>query len=301
MKSLEASWGWKEGTEMARAESSGFHELPLVLFSALVSGGAGVGAAQLVHGLLGWTDLVPSAEVTFIVATLLSMGLLSSLGHLGRPARGHKALRRVGRSPLSNEVAVVGMAAVVALVTFFLPSGGALRAGSGLACVFLAIPVLLSVGIVYRIAGQITWAGLAPYQPLVLGLGFGLTVLLSWLPDGAQARGDLLVLSVLMVDAFFVWERAKTIGHAWRHGHPVHPKLMDQRSSALSLRVLLGILLPAVALLTGLRQLATLSLFANLFFDRFLFYGLAVRANTEAEVMKVEMALEAAVASPRDS
>jgi hypothetical protein len=190
---------------------------------------------------------------------------------------------------------------MAALLAVLFPSRAVLGAGSGLTYVFLAVPVLLTVGLVYRVPGQITWSGLAPYHPLLLGSVFGLAVLLSWLPEGAQARGEFLVLSVLILDAVFVWERARRVGGAVQQGSPVHPKVMNQRSSALSLRVLLGILLPAVALLAGLRGLATMSLFVNLFFDRWLFYGLAVRANTEAEVMKVEIALEAALTSHRDS
>jgi DMSO reductase anchor subunit len=289
---------------MGRAEgrrSEAFHEAPLVLFTALVPAGAGVGLAHLLFGLVGWTGLVPSFDVSAVVGALLSLGLLSSLGHLGRPIRGHQALRRVGRSPLSNEVLVVGVTAAAVLLAMVLPAEGALGAGLGVAYALLSIPALLAVGFVYRLPGQITWNGLAPYHPLVLGLGFGLMLLLSRLPEGAQARGEFLVLSFLMLDAVFVWDRARRIVEAPKRGIPVHPGLMDQKSSALTLRVLLGILLPAVALLSSWRTLAALSLFLNLFFDRFLFYALAARVNTEAEVRKAEMALEAAPPSPGDS
>jgi hypothetical protein len=70
---------------------------------------------------------------------------------------------------------------------------------------------------------------------------------------------------------------------------------MPQRGNAFVLRILLGILLPAVALLSGLREVAALSLFLNLFLDRFLFYGLAVRDDTEAEVKRTENALRASI------
>ena len=286
---------------MAASESRGFHELPLVLFAAMITAGGGVGSAQLVCGLVGWTGWVPTREVTFIVVTLLGMGLLSSLGHLGRPIRGHRALHRVGRSPLSNEVAVVGAATLAALSAILLPAEGPWGAGSGVAYVLLAPATLLAVGFVYRLPGQVTWAGLAPFHPLVLGLGFGLMVLLGWLPEGVQARGEFLILSVLILDGVFVWDRAKRTWGASGEGIPVHTRLMAQRTSALTLRVLLGILLPAVALLSGWRELATLSLFVNLFLDRFLFYGLAVRVNTEAAVMKAELALKTALSSSRHS
>ncbi len=286
---------------MTRAEPGspgGFHEVPLVLFTALVTAGAGVGVAHLLISVIGWSDFGPPGRITTMVGTLLSFGLLASVGHLGRPIRGYKALRRAGRSPLSNEVVVVGLATATALLATLFSTGSAVGPGLGLASVLLTIPVLLSVGFVYRLPGQLTWSGSAPYHPLVLGLGFGLIVLLGWLPEGARARGEFLVLSVLIVDAVFVWDRSRRVLEATSRGVPVHPRLVGQRTSALTLRVLLGIILPAVALLSGWRELAALSLFLNLFFDRFLFYGLAVRETTEAEAMKVETALRAGMASP---
>jgi DMSO reductase anchor subunit len=288
---------------MTRAEPGkpgGFHEGPLVLFTGLVMAGAGVGVAHLFFGAIGWSGFVPPGRVATMLAALLSLGLLSSLGHLGRPTRGHRALRRVGKSALSNEVVLVGLGTAVALLASLFPAEGAAGAGLGLASVLLAIPILLSVGFVYRLPGQLTWNGLAPYHPLVLGFGFGLIVLLGWLPEGARARGELLVLSALIMDAVFVWDRARKVVGASGRGVPVHPRLLDQRISALALRVLLGILLPAAALLSGWQELVVLSLFLNLFLDRFLFYGLAVRETTEAEVMKAEMALLAGLPSPAD-
>ena len=272
-------------------DGRGFHELPLVLFSALATAGAGVGVSHLGLACLRWSPWVPSMEVLLWFFILLALGFLSSSGHLGRPFRGPLALARIGRSPLSNEVLVVSIAVATGLGGVVLPSGHGLAPLLRLVAVLSSIPLLLALGHVYNLPNQLTWRGLAPAQPFVLGLGFGLTGLLGTLPDGTRARSELLVLLILLIDGLLVWERSWRIGRALGKGLPSHPGLMAQRGSALILRVLLGILFPAVALLSGWWELAGLSLFLNLFFDRFLFYGLAVVLNTEAEVMRVEAAL----------
>ncbi|MBT8396759.1 MAG: dimethyl sulfoxide reductase anchor subunit [Gemmatimonadetes bacterium] len=288
-------------TVSRRKIESGFHELPLVLFTALATGGAGMGLAHLGMAFLGWVPWIPSTEVSGVFTALLGVGLLFSVGHLGRPLRGPLALVRVGKSPLSNEVLFVSLALAAGIFGLAMPAGHALKSPMALGAAMASVPVLVALGFVYRLSGQLTWRGTAPFHPLVLGAGFGMTLLLGSLPLGAQARGELLVLLVLLIDGLLVWERSWRIANALRSGLPSHPGLMDQRGSALVLRVLLGNLLPAVALLSGWRELAGFSLFLNLFFDRFLFYGLAVRHTTESEVMKVEAALRARRVLPHGS
>jgi DMSO reductase anchor subunit len=231
------------------------------------------------------------------VGIILAVGLVFSIWHLGRPLRSPLALARVGRSRLSDEVMVVGIAVGASLLAVFLPVGHSLFPVVTVVAMLSSVAVLLALGLVYRLPGQLTWVGLTPIHPLVLGAGFGLTVLLGVLPDGTQARAEFLILVILMVDGLFVWERARRINRALLGGTSSHPNLMAQRGNAFVLRILLGILLPAVALLSGWRELAGLSLFLNLFLDRFLFYGLAVREDTEAEVRKVEAALRAGIES----
>ncbi len=84
-------------------------------------------------------------------------------------------------------------------------------------------------------------------------------------------------------------------------GVPAYPRVLGQRGVAVILRVLMGVLFPAGALLQGWGALAGGFLFLNLFLDRFLFYGLAVRCDTEAEVARVEAALRAGAHSPMES
>ncbi|MCJ7630316.1 MAG: hypothetical protein MUO50_18230, partial [Longimicrobiales bacterium] len=118
---------------------------------------------------------------------------------------------------------------------------------------------------------------------------------------GTRARAELLILLFLLVDGILVWERSWRMTDALSRGVPTHPRFLGRRGSTVFLRVLLGILLPAGALLRGWAELAAVFLFLNLFLDRFLFYGLAVRCTTEAEVERAEMALRTGTASRVDS
>jgi hypothetical protein len=276
-----------------QTKGGGFHELPLVLFTALATAGAGVGTAHLVFLLLGWVPLVPSGWVMALQGVLLAVGLLLSLGHLGRPFRSMLALSGLGRSSLSNEVAVVGAVLLASLGSVALPAGHALVAPMTLMALVISPLVLMALGLVYRLPGQPTWRGPVLAQPLVLGVAFGLTVLLGTLREGTGARGELLVLSFLLADGLLVWERARRLPTALLRGVPVHPGHFARRGPTVSVRILLGILLPAGALIQGWVSLAGTFLFLNLFIDRFLFYGLAVRRNTEAEIAMVEAALRA--------
>jgi len=288
-------------TRVEVREGAGFHEPPLVLFTALATAGAGVGAAHLCLAFLGWVPWVPSVGVMTLIGALLAVGLLFSVGHLGRPLRSPLALFRVGRSPLSNEVLVVGSTLAASVLTVVLPTGHPLIAPLSVTALVGSFLTLLALGLVYRLPGQLTWAGPVLIHPLVLGIAFGLTILLADLPIGTRARGELLILVILLVDGLLVWERTRRIGGALHRGLPAQPSFMGRRGAAFTFRILLGILLPAAALLGGRRELAWLCLFLNLFLDRFLFYGFAVRGNTEAEVMRAEATLRARAAPPVES
>lgn len=268
-----------------------FHEFPLVLFTALAIAGAGIGVAHICMSLMRWSDWVPKERLMVLVGSLLGLGLVVSMGHLGRPLRGPLALSRVGKSPLSNEVLVVSLAALASLLTIAFPQGGPTYGALGTLALVCSFLTLLSLGFVYRLPGQLSWAGAAPFHPLIQGLGFGLAVLLNSLPEGAEARGALLFLFILFLDGILIWERTRRIGRALGQGIPAQPRFMAQRGGTVSLRILMGVLLPAVAVLWNRPGLAVVSLAMSLLLDRFLFYGLAVLDNTESEVARVEAAL----------
>ena len=277
-------------------EPTTFHELPLVLFTALAIAGSGVGTTYLGLALFQWVPWIPGRGVMALMGGLLAAGLLFSVGHLGRPLRGPFALYRVGKSSLSNEVVAVGVAAAASLLALALPGGHPLVGPVSVIALASSFLTLLALSLVYRLPGQLTWTGSTLVHPLVLGVALGLTLQLGRLPEGTQARGELLVLGILLVDGLLVWDRSRRVGSALQLGVPAHPRIMAERIASSVLRTLLGVLFPAIALLSGWLEVAGIGLFLNLFLDRFLFYGLAVRANTEAEIMKTEAALRAGIA-----
>ncbi len=272
-----------------------------MVFTALATAGAGLATAHLSLFFPGWVPLVPPVWVLALLGILLAVGLLFSAGHLGRPFRGAFALIRVGRSPLSNEVLVVSVALAATAGAVALPPGHLLTTPLTVTVYVSSVLTLLALGLVYRLPGQLTWSGPVLVQPFVLGIAFGLTILLGSLPAGTRARAELLILLVLFVDGLLVWERSWRMTDALSRGVPTHPRFLGRRGATVFMRVLLGILLPAGALLRGWAELAGVFLFLNLFLDRFLFYGLAVRCTTEAEVEGAEMALRARTASPLES
>ena len=274
--------------------SKAFHETPLVLFTAVTTAGAGIGAAGLVLGLLGWTSGIATMGQRIWVLLLLGFGLVVSTAHLGRPLRSPKALARVGRSALSNEVALIGVAATGCLGALLLPDGHSALVWLWPAAAFACLMVLFILGGVYRIPGQLTWEGVVSFHPLILGMGFGFVALRGSLVDGVDARLDLLVLVFLAVDALLVWARARRIFVGLRRGLPTQPAIMEYRTAMLVLRMGLGVIVPATAILFGVRPVAFVSLALNLPFDRVLFYGLAIRHSTEAEIHRVENVLSAA-------
>jgi len=268
-----------------------FHEIPLVLFTALVMAGAGLAGSHMVFGYLSWVPWVPSRGVLLFSAALMGAGLAVSALHLGQPLRGYRALARVGRSPLSDEIVALGTTLVLTLAAAFLPGDHPAAPVLWTGAAIFALLTLLAVGRIYKLPGQLTWSGPAVVQPLVLGLGLGLTVLLGHLDEGVRGRAELIVLLVFAADGLLVWERTRRLSRSLARGVPVHPGLMEVRAAGLGLRVVLGVLGPAAALLGGLPALATGSLSMNLILDRVLFYGLAILSSTEAEVRTVEALL----------
>jgi hypothetical protein len=144
---------------------------------------------------------------------------------------------------------------------------------------------------VYQLPGQETWEGSAVIHPTVLGIGFGVTAMAGSLAPGVQARIDLLILGVLTVDALLVWARARRISRGLGKGLPSSPQAMEHRTPLLVLRMAVGVLAPAMALVLGARPLALVALALNLLLDRFLFYGLAIHRSTEAEISRVDRVL----------
>lgn len=270
----------------------GFHELPLVAFTALATGGGGVGTGHLLTSLLFGLPWVPRRAPLGLMAGLTAVGLLVSLGHLGRPLRGSRALARLGRSPLSNEVALVSLLVVTASLAAVLPRGGGWRDALALAALLSSPLTLLALGLVYRVPGQLTWGGPgAVAQPLASGTAFGLLLLMA-VPPGVVASGAVaLAVCAVIVDGLLFLARGRSFPGVATVGEAAHPRIMARRRLLSWLRISAANLVPALAAVAGSPSAAAVSLGVGLLIDRFLFYGLAVRASTEGEVARVERIL----------
>jgi DMSO reductase anchor subunit len=269
----------------------GFHELPLVLFTAMGMAGGGIGAASVLQGALsGRLPSLTRAE-SILLSVLLGTGFLISARHLGRPLRGPLALRGMGRSPLSNEVAALAVTLTGALLGAALPSGHPLQAVSDLVAGIGSIAFLLAVGVVYRLPGQLAWRGAVVFHPLVLGTAWGLLTAAPRL--GSPATGAILraVLVALLLDGVLVLIRNAAMERAGREGSASYPGVFRFRGLVMGARLASSALLTPLALLEGQWEMAVGALSLACLLDRFGFYALAVRQTTESEVARVEALL----------
>ena len=267
-----------------------FHEWSLVAFTWAAIVGAGLLAVSAVLGErpLAWWGLCA-----------IGAGFLVSTAHLGRPARAAMALRRAGRSPLSNEILIGGLALVSGIVWMFAPAAsgvlaldaaGSIRLATGarVATAAVASLFLLAVGLVYRLRGQHTWRGAATAGPVLAGLASGAAgaALLSVAPPAWLYPAAWLLLAADAAVACVRWRTIARVGFP-----PVHARLFAHRHALMTGRIALFDLLPAVLLSVGggvAAAAALAAMAAGLLLDRVAFYGLAQRATTDAELARIE-------------
>ena len=168
----------------------GFHEMPLVWFTALGIAGGGIGVANLLEALLGSGSPTLTRPEALVLCALLAGGALLSAGHLGKPLRGPLALRGVLRSALSNEVGVLGLTLGAGAVGAAFPYAPLVSEVSGALAGFGSVGFLLAVGAVYALPNQLAWRGLVAFHPLVLDVTWGLLFLLG--SPGTRPATDLL-------------------------------------------------------------------------------------------------------------
>ena len=259
---------------------------PLVVFTGLAIAGAGlVSASALVHVVQG----VMAAGAITTGAILLASGLVVSFSHLGQRRRAALAARGVGRSALSNEAvlagAAVGLAAIAAALAWTGAPAGALVIAAGV----VNLLFLLSVGLVYRLKGQLTWQGFSVLTPLTGGLAFGAVVLASSPGGPGDSRLALLLVSI---DALVFSRR-------WREvvAIPFSPAMLSDpwqrsRSPVLAARLFLLDAVPFFVLAVAPTPVAAVAAALGVAADRIGFYALALQQTTGREVAAVEARIE---------
>jgi anaerobic dimethyl sulfoxide reductase subunit C (anchor subunit) len=271
-----------------------FHELPLVVFASLASAGCGLAAAHLLLSVWVGIPWVPPGPILLLSAVLTGAGVLASLAHLGRPLRSPRALARVGRSRLSNEVAICSLALVGLFLSLLLPQDHAWNAPAAYWGMGLSMLTLLALGRVYALPGQMTWGGSAIAQPLTLGTALGLSMLYDLLPLLLQPAAERALILALLADALVLALRWRALSRAAEDGAAAYPLLLRRRGILMLSRLGIGFLIPLAGVLMYRPVWIVTSLACALILDRVLFYGLAVRNSTEAGVSRLEMAIRAA-------
>jgi DMSO reductase anchor subunit len=259
---------------------------PLVAFTTLAVAGAGLVAAsayfELVHGL-------GAARTIAAGAALLAAGLFVSFAHLGQKQRALLATRGVGRSALSNEALVAGLALAGAVVA----AGVGLAAGVPSAVAtgaagMLNVALLVSIGLVYRIRGQRTWQGFAVVTPLTAGLAFGAIAVQSAAAEDGVFQVTLLVIAI---DALLFSQRWREVVSLPFSEAMLADRWHVRRTQLLAARFFLLDAVPFILLAVSPTPLAVPAAAAGLFLDRFGFYALALQHTTEQEVAGVEARL----------
>jgi anaerobic dimethyl sulfoxide reductase subunit C (anchor subunit) len=284
---------------MIRQDSQGghsFHEIPLVMFTGLAMFGCGMAAAYLPAWIVGWRPFIPTPGYASAAGAVMGVGLFFSLGHLGKPLRMLLTLRGVGRSPLSNEVLLAGVAFSAMAGTAFIPSQGSLLTGVWIVGVLASWATLIAIGRVYRLKGTVGWSGGAVFQPLLLGLAAGVMVLLLGVSSRAVApplgalQGELLALLILflVLDTAAGFLRARRLTQGAGGFAPSHPTLFRRAQALLVSRFVLANVAPAILALSGQMVAALIVLVLGISADRISFYGLALRHSTESEIARVE-------------
>jgi DMSO reductase anchor subunit len=258
---------------------------PLVVFTSLAIAGGGIVAADAV--LLGMAHVDAARPVIAAGSALQAIALLVSLLHLGRARRAPLAARRIGRSPLSNEILMAGAALASSLAILATdwrePAPPVWRAAAGLLCA----GYLLAIGLVYRLRGQLTWVGPAALTPMSAGCAFGAACIQACAvsPDGVP-RGVIFLLGADAAIFLLRWQEAAPIdGPAKAAGSSAFWRRRHQWFLA---RFALLDVLPMGLLFFHPTPIVIVSAACGVIVDRLAFYGAAVQRSTEREVDRVD-------------
>jgi DMSO reductase anchor subunit len=267
------------------------HEWPLVLFTTLVVGGAGLLAASALAG---------DQRSGLAALAALGLGFAVSLAHLGRPLRAPLAVRRAGQSRLSDEIVAGGATWLCGAAWLLAAShhavGPAVATAARTAALAAPIALLVVVGLLYRLPAQQTWRGWATVAPAVAGLAFGVVAVTVLSAAPAPPWVTPAAAWLVVTDAALTLARWRGLQRHRTMGVPVHEAIFARRHVLLAARLALFDAVP-ILLAAGLPTAAGSAgpvavMAAGLLLDRLLFYGLAVRRTTQAELMRAERAIE---------
>lgn len=180
-------------------------ELPLALFTVFASIGAGAFCALALAGFSTQLDEGQQARVdraTWIPLVFVIVGFICAFFHLSNALNAVNVVAGLGRSPLTNEIAMGSVFTVVAIIYVALANAGKLAGGArrGLLTVTGVLGILfgLFMGLAYMI-GTVqswnTWATIAEMLGLTLVGGAVMGAYVLGPVEGAsKASGALMVM-----------------------------------------------------------------------------------------------------------
>jgi DMSO reductase anchor subunit len=267
--------------------------LPLVAFTAALPFAVGLalpGAARLAAG-----SGEPPAMLLVAVG-VGAFGLSVSVLHLGRKARAPLALRGVGRSWLSREVAfAVGFVALGAgeILAATVEGAAGVAAVAAALCAACGLAALIAIGRVYDLPAQFGWRGRpASFAPLVSALLVAAAAERAILLDSSRALvAAAAFLGFLLADSMLAVPRRHELARRLRERDAclVFPsaaalaiRLYPLRVSALALAAVVSLALPP-----AWRWFALPLLAAVVLHDRFAFYAGAACASPRVSLAAI--------------
>ena len=153
--------------------ATAFHELPLALFTTLASIGAGAFislAAAFFTAKFSDGQLARIDKLTLVPAIVVVVGFIAAFFHLANPMAAFGVFGGLGRSPMSNELAVAMLFAVAMATYVIMGLAGKLGgARKGLVCATAVLAVLFAVfmGLAYGMATIPTWSTPWPVAQMI--------------------------------------------------------------------------------------------------------------------------------------
>ena len=165
------------------------HEWPLTVFTVLAQ--CAVGAFSVFGFINLWenaTNSVSFRAVQIVIWGFLAVAFAASTFHLGSPKRAINALRRVGHSWLSNEIALgslfFGLGGLYWLLSIFNVNHTIIGTGLLILALLISYGFVYAMVRVYQLPTSATWnnryTGLSFFITVIFGGASLSVVLLSW-------------------------------------------------------------------------------------------------------------------------
>ncbi|MBQ9955787.1 MAG: dimethyl sulfoxide reductase anchor subunit [Eggerthellaceae bacterium] len=220
-------------TRLARSEAvptpRKHSEVPLILFTLLISLSVGVAAIVLLLGAFGLAveeDPAALAQTPALMCVVMvTVAMAASVAHLAKPLRAPTSLRNLASSWLSREIVLVslfwGCLIIWCLAAFRGPAPLVLTANA--AALALGIVLVFAAARAYRVHAQPLWDGSeCAMELLAAALGAGVTwgiVSAGVLPAGVQ----FTVSALGLIGARLLYEKANA-NRARRLATPETPR-----------------------------------------------------------------------------